>query len=489
MTTSEKPKNRIDAKYRTSVETITISAILDPRKHSAELMAYKVLSADDLLAYKNIKNLPEIPVAIRVAHNKDTFYYRTGDLCTITEWCDKLSESTGNSNVARKRKHIEEVLEKVKATVRTLKSQGKFTFPRLKEELTGRTKDTFIGMWQEIIDSCDKYNTAQSYKDTMKCLLKYKQNIPFDRVDGAFISDWVKWMREGSKQGESKIRKPMADATIGIRLRSLRVVINACIKAGKIKAHDFPFGRKTSAVNNTVAIPTGASRATNHVDIPTILKVYQSDLYRRSSDLFVFSYLGGGINMADMAQLRWDDFYYNSGEAELRFVRQKTKDSSSRYQITLIPITSVVRDILNRQASKPERGLLVFPSITEGVDQSLPPAEKMEAIAKAVSLENQLMRKHLNRLCIKIGLTQKLSPTWARHSFKTNSAHLNIPRTYTELAMAHNLLGVESNYMGDFPLSDRIKYTEMLLKGKEADLIERLKDLPKEELQKILKQL
>lgn len=485
MANSKRERNKIDAKYRTGVENITISAILDPRKHSKELTAYKDLPTDDLEAYGNITDSPKIPVAIRVAYNEDVFYHRTGDLCTIKDWCNKLENSTGNSQLAKKRKHIEEVLEKVKETVRILKREGKFTFPRLKEELTGRSKDTFIGIWQDIIDGCDKYNTAQSYQDTMKCLLRFKKTIPFDRVDGAFISDWVKWMRtEGTNDG-----RPMSEATIGIRLRSLRVVINACIKAGKIKAHDFPFGRKTSTVTNTVAIPTGASRATNHIDIPTILKVYESNLYRRSSDLFVFSYLGGGINVADMAQLRWDDFYYNSGEVELRFVRQKTKDSSSKYQITLIPIIGVVRDILNRQASKPERGALVFPSITEGVDESLPPAEKMKETAKAVSLENQRIRKHLNKLGAKIGLSQKISPTWARHSFKTNSAHLNIPRTYTELAMAHTLVGVESNYMGDYPPSDRIKYTEMLITGQADSLVNQLRSLPKDELHRILNQI
>lgn len=124
-------KNKIDAKYRIGVEAITISVILDLRKHSAELKAYKNLSPEDLDAYKNANGNHEIPGAIRVAYNEAMFYHRTGDVCKVTEWCDKLYDSTGNSNAAKKRKHIAEVIEKVKTIVRILKRDCKLTCPRL----------------------------------------------------------------------------------------------------------------------------------------------------------------------------------------------------------------------------------------------------------------------------------------------------------------------------------------------------------------------
>ena len=50
---------------------------------------------------------------------------------------------------------------------------------------------------------------------------------------------------------------------------------------------------------------------------------YKKRLFH-SLGLFLFSYLANGASMADIAELRYDDFYYSHGQQAMRFVRQKT---------------------------------------------------------------------------------------------------------------------------------------------------------------------
>jgi hypothetical protein len=57
----------------------------------------------------------------------------------------------------------------------------------------------------------------------------------------------------------------------------------------------------------------------------------------------------------------------------------------------------------------------------------------------------------------------KVSPTWARHSFKTNAVQKGIDNIYVEMAMGHTLSGVQGNYMGQWSWDDRSHFIDILL--------------------------
>ena len=79
--------------------------------------------------------------------------------------------------------------------------------------------------------------------------------------------------------------------------------------------------------------------------------------------MWTFSYLAGGANFADIADLTWNEYYFNSGEKELQFIRKKTLDTSDGDLEILIPIIPELRRILSLYGSTPELGKRVFPWI------------------------------------------------------------------------------------------------------------------------------
>ena len=134
---------------------------------------------------------------------------------------------------------------------------------------------------------------------------------------------------------------------------------------------------------------------------------------------------------------------------------------------------------MDKWGSVPELGERVFPWILGTRN----PTE--DQVFRRVQQTNQNVRKHLTRVCCELKLPQRITPTWARHSFKTNSMQAGIPRAYTEQAMGHIISGPEGNYAGLYPAEDRMKFSKMLLGSGKKGLIEQLQALSKEELKEL----
>lgn len=94
--------------------------------------------------------------------------------------------------------------------------------------------------------------------------------------------------------------------------------------------------------------------------------LYKVKLFR-SLGLFLFSYLANGANMADIAKLRYDEFYYSNGQKAMRFIRQKTMRETDGVEV-IFPILPQMQVILDRIACKPHKGALVLDIIKEVVD-------------------------------------------------------------------------------------------------------------------------
>lgn len=95
-----------------------------------------------------------------------------------------------------------------------------------------------------------------------------------------------------------------------------------------------------------------------------------------------------------------------------------------------------------------------------------------------------------------IGMEQKPSPTWARHSFATNLNNSGkVPYKYISDSMGHSSSGdITSNYIGAYPLNKMLEYNWYLLhdeaeKNEKTDkqaLISLLKNMSEEERKELL---
>jgi len=118
-----------------------------------------------------------------------------------------------------------------------------------------------------------------------------------DRINFAFSDITVSWL----EKYEAWLRdKGCSDTTLGIFFRTLRSVYNKAMQAGAVDKKAYPFNTYKVSKFNT-------STKKRAITKDNVMKIKQTDLSgeeyycRFSRDIFVFSYLCGGINFTDIA--------------------------------------------------------------------------------------------------------------------------------------------------------------------------------------------
>lgn len=432
---------------------IKIAVILDPRKCGKVLQEWSALGEVEECWIKEMarkdKSPEHIPVAVRVMMNGKPMYYRTGKSVTIPQFY-VMNNASGNSSLGLIKGDIKIIYENICKHTRDLVQDGRFNFDNLRERVTNRTKETFLEIWQGVISE-KKTKTAKAYLDAYKAFVSFAgKRVDFVSLTPQFLNKWIKNMRDDS----------MSDSTIGMYLRAIRIPINKCIADGYITPANNPM--------KGVKIPKGRRRTYDSIDIPTINRLRTADVadfLKQSIDLWVFSYLNGGMNMADMVELEYNDHYFRTGGKELKFIRKKTEDTTAEAVEILVPVYGEIQRVIEKHGSKPIMGEKVFPFLL-GYDYNGSEEMRLRRVEQA----NQKMRKHLHKVCKQLELPIMVGPSFARHSFKTNAEHKGINNTYIEMAMGHALPGVQQNYMGSWRYEERIRYVDMLLEDEKPTL-------------------
>jgi len=394
------------------------------------------------------------PVAIRVNANRQYMYYRTGLMCTIEEWVNIRKSKTRGESFETKTKQLK-VFKKVRTAVSDLLEQDAFTLDDLKSRLKGRDTESFSEAWVTLANK-KKTGTKNAYMGAFNSFEKHVgENIPFSRVGKSLIQKWIAGMT----------KEKLSSTTQGMYLRACRVVVNANMP-GKIKQAQYPFEKKKGGED--IKINQGRSRTDEYIDVSTIKKLmtfkapvswpkYYADVVEEAVSLWVFSYLGNGMNLADMAQLRYENHYFDtSRQTEFRFIRQKTADSSDRVIEIIIPIIPELREVIVKIGAKPKLDGLVLPQILDGKTDP-------ESMTKAVAQWNSNIRARLRSSCKVLKIDKKISMTWARHSFATNLTRAGVPERYISQAMGHSTQNVTQRYIGFFAPEERIQFNKMLL--------------------------
>lgn len=449
------------------------------------------------------------PVALRFSREGRSFYWQIGGAYTRKQFSDICNVTKKTSPLFAIKQQWKSEIEKYANIMRTTDVGRDLSLTRLKEVVTGKiavkesSNDSFIGFWQKQIDSLiatGHYSTAESYT----CALRsFELFIGKDTIHGFDISieDIRKWdngMKEG-KEVEGKLCGKLADATRGIYLRSCRAIWNICLEKGYLKNATYPFSNKKA--KGLIVIPKGNTRKASNLDVEhctELYKIFMSKSYPEtwseeytanvhySLGLFLVQYLCNGFNLADAAELTYDDYYFNSNGQAFRFERKKTRERSENNAEVIVPIIQPLKNVLNGIAAKPERGAHVFPEILKGATDS-------KDVRKRISQENANVRHRLIRLCQdSLGWDIEPSGTWARHSFANNLRNAGVDKEYISESMGHSTgNSVTSIYLDSYPLEMQMEYNSKLLnlgtpKPTKADIANMSPDQMRELLNKIL---
>ncbi len=439
----------------------------------------------------------EYVLSIRYTISRKRYYHRLGEKTTLEEFEAVIGTDSNRGRMSGAKKGRKETRDRWLACFNEyvsrlgeLAAATPLSLDVIKTSLTGRSATAnFLTLWREVIES-KKHGTAASYEIAMKSFMRL---AGFNESDGFNVTkDTIhKWVQRLTDEGKAK-------ATIGIYLRSCRVVVNECIRRGFILRANYPFSEKDA---DKVSIPRGKSRKQECLSVEQWTQLHDiftnksypdewTDDYKKDTHtylgMFLFMYLANGLNMADLARLTYNKQYVLSGRKSLQFNRQKTKDRTDNDSEVIIPITSPLQAIIDALAAEYEPDGLLFPFI-------LKDATTDKEKARRVQQENQNTKKHVRKLTAALGWTEQPSPTWCRHSFATNLQQQGVPLKYISDAMGHSTGGsVTMGYINDYPLEKQLEYNAKLLNlnddndDKLSSIIDNLSDQEREQLIKML---
>lgn len=390
-----------------------------------------------ILWTKRMKKDGTYPVKLRLTYNRVQKFYSIDKYGSQTENDFETIKSSKSSrgDLKKAELHYSEMEKKAIAIINELPEFSFYLFEK-KFNTTHLEEDNVFSQYSLYVDKLNQENrikTAHSYKFSMVSLKKFynKDKLEFKQVTPAFLTSYDEWM---IKNGKSV-------TTIGFYLRNLRTIFNEAIQGGIIKQEYYPFGKR----KYIIPAPRNIKKA---LTLEEIKKVYsykpeELSMEERWWGLWIFSFLCNGINIKDVARLK----YKNIHNETIEIIRAKTERTSRK---NLKPITAHVLpkmkgiiDLLGNNNPKDDADVYVFPILEAG----LTPMEESMKIDNTIRLIN----KYMTRIAKKVGVDKDITTYTARHSFATLLRNEGAPIEYIAEKFGHSDPKVTGNYLDSFP--------------------------------------
>ena len=404
---------RIKKMFNYSIIGTTVNSVLDKRR---------ILAND------------KYPVKIRVTCNRVRQYFNTGISLNLDDW-ERLPNAK-NSVLINDRKIVQMAFSHIANIVELLTKDDLFSFENLNIRLGKGIDSTLNVAYQSKIDNLTedgKHNTSDFYKYSLRAVKSFGgQNIKFCSIT-------VEWLKQFEKH---LLSDKKSYTTISMYMRGLQAVINDGKKQGIIKAHQYPFGVGKYVIPQTA----GRNIALTIKDIALIVRYEcntETECYYR--DLWLFSYLCNGANIADICNLRFE----NIKRGNIEFYRQKTLAKSKVKKAVVAFITPAMQKIIDKWGNKRNSSTdYIFP-ILKGKETSL---ENRSVIKSATRSINHYMGK----IGKNIGVGN-ISTYTARHSFATVLKRSGSNIAFISESLGHSDLKVTENYLASFEDEERQK--------------------------------
>ena len=298
----------------------------------------------------------------------------------------------------------------------------------LNNENTKFELKTVSMFYKELIEQYtreDKCGNRLIYKgsfNSLKVFTNGKLDIPFNEKAIAWLNKYEKWLRS----------KGNRETTISLLFRTLRSAYNKAIKAKCARKSDYPFDDYKINKFDT----TTQKRAIAKTDVlkftTEVQPIGKQQYMELSKDIFVFSYLCGGINFTDIANLTNE----NIQNGRLHYIRQKTKKPIK------IGIPQEAMQIIEKY-SKESKGYL-FPILDSKIHKTA--LQKQNRIHKILGKVN----KNLKLLAAQLGVEANLTTYVARHSFASVLKKSGVNIALISEALGHSDLATTQIYLDSF---------------------------------------
>lgn len=262
---------------------------------------------------------------------------------------------------------------------------------------------SFIDYLDEFVSLKSNLGTKTVYETTRNKLLAFDPNCTFETMDRKWLVSFENWMSESG----------MKINAYAIHMRNIRAIFNYAIDE-EITAL-YPFRKFKIKKEET-------KKRSLTVDQIRILKDYPCEDYEeRYRDLFMLSFYLIGINIGDMLLLKHE----NLVNGRIEYYRQKT---GKLYSVKIEP---EAQDIIDRY-----KGMEYLLNV---MDEYTNYKDFISRINKALKNIGPFERKGLGGKKIRQPLFPDLSTYWARHTWATMAAELEVPKETISAGLGHEI--------------------------------------------------
>jgi len=406
------------------------------------------------------------PLKYRISFQGNKKLYATGytltekDFETLTSpskrKTDKLTETKDALDFIRS-----EFIEVLNKDFITKFSHQEFT-DKLKEfndEKNGISKKEdnvyeYLERYIEQLLKNEQINTADTYKSTLSNLKTFtnRKRLQFKDIDVEFLKRF-----ENQKVNIEK----KSISTVAIYCRNIKRIFNVAIDENVIDRSIYPFGDKKYLIPESLNL----KKALNISDIIKILK-YESEFVQEmyARDIFVFSYICNGINLADIANLKYSNIdNYNNRITFIRKKTSKSKRTQNSVKEIIIPYYGDVKDLIDQIIEKWKKDSSLKDDFIFGIiEKNQSAVEQNKKIKQATKQFN----KYLKRIAEKLEIPFDITTYFARHTWATMTYRNSKDILAIKEGMGHSSRTTSERYISTLPIEELSNSQSALFGGK-----------------------
>ena len=272
-------------------------------------------------------------------------------------------------------------------------------------------------------DKCGNRLIYKSSFNSLKAFTKGKVDIPFSDIDASWLTKYEKWLRsKGNKE-----------TTMSLMFRTLRSAYNKAIESKCARKSDYPFDEYKINKFDTKTQKRAIAKKEVLKFTKEVGNIGKRQYVQLSKDIFMFSYLCGGINFTDIANLTKENIIEGK---RLHYIRQKTG------KLIKLGLSDEAMQIIERYANE-SKGYL-FPILNIKIHKT--PLQKQNRIHKILGKVNI----NLKLIAAQLGIEGNLTTYLARHSFASVLKKSDVNIALISEALGHSDLATTQIYLDSF---------------------------------------
>jgi integrase/recombinase XerD len=385
------------------------------------------------------------PVKLRVTFNRKVKYYYLG--LRLSD--DQFSGLFRQKQLKSQYQELAHYLTKAETIIEDLREEfewGKFEnlfFSRNIDKNSNPDVFASISRYIAQLEKEGRIKSQQSYVSTLNHIKTYhgRKNLLFSDITTNWLKDFHQYLAGQGKK----------NSTIGIYMRNIRAIFNQEIANNRIKSEVYPFGRNKYR-------PPASKKVKKALDINEVTEIFnfqtQTEAEKWARDMWIFSYLANGMNIKDIALLKYENI---SGE-EIHFVRSKTMHSTIENQRPIqIHYHEELRKIIAKWGNPDQKPSNFIFDILHPDDLS--PMQVTRDVNQAVKIIN----KYMKRIGGHLGLDRPPTCMFARHTYSTVLKRANVPIEMISEALGHTSIKTTEIYLDSFDNERRADISKLLL--------------------------